>query len=370
MKRLTGYILKEQLYPFLTGFIFFTFILMLNKLFILADLIVNRSVESSQVIKLFLLMLPVTISLTIPMSVLISVIMALGRLSADFEIVALRAGGISTYRIMKPVVISGLFIFIMMIIFNETIVVYSNRNYNKMFIKILNSTPTAILEEGIFTTMGDKTIWVERIDQKSGRLDNIMLYNKNNGGGWDVIKAKGGIWKQNSDGSKTLRLQEGRLFSSEFERGSYSVIDFIKGKADILLSESKIDYNEEGRLNPKEMTSIELYRMLKSIAKSYKEDRDVALYWVEFFKKHAIPFSCVVFAVIGIPFGIISRRSGSGIGFGISIIIFFLYYIFFMSGQFLAVKGMISPSIGVWISNIMLLLIGIILILYRERFGV
>ena len=80
-----------------------------------------------------------------------------------------------------------------------------------------------------------------------------------------------------------------------------------------------------------------------------------------------MPFSCFVFAVIGAPIGIFSRRSGSGIGFGLSIIVFFVYYAFFMSGQYLAIKGEIHPFISVWGSNFLLLIAGIVMIIYKEK---
>ena len=370
MRILSRYIFKEQVYPFLTGFVFFTFILILNKLFVLADLIINKNVDIILVLKLFLLMLPSTISLTIPMSVLISAIMALSRLSSDFEIVALRSNGVSSLKIIKPVLVSGAVIFVIMLIFNETLLVYSNKNYNKIFIEILKSSPASVLEEGIFTDLGDKTIWIEKINRKTGELKNVILYSKNDGGGWDIIKSETGRWVQKSDGSKNLNLINGRLYSSEFSRRKFTTVDFSRGSAEIMLSESQISYTEEtGKLNTGEMNTFELYGKLRSLQKSFKEDRNTALYWVEFFKKHAIPFSCFIFAAIGAPIGMISRKAAKGLGFGASIIIFFIYYIIFMTCQYFSIKGILHPFIGVWASNIILLALSAVLIYFKEKTG-
>ena len=134
-----------------------------------------------------------------------------------------------------------------------------------------------------------------------------------------------------------------------------------------MLSDSRIDYNEDkGNPNPMEMNSLELYGTLRSIDKSYREDRDAARYWVEFYKKHAIPFSCLVFSFVGAFIGILSRRSGSGIGIGFSIIIFFIYYIFFMTGQSFAIRGIIHPFIGVWSANVIILLAGCLLFVFLK----
>jgi LPS export ABC transporter permease LptF len=368
MSILTRYILKEQLYPIITGVLFFTFVLLLNKLFLLADLIINKRIDTLLVMKLFLFILPSTLSLTIPMSVLISVIMAMSRLSSDFEIVALRSSGISVLQIVRPLLLSGFFIFIMMMIFNESLVVYCNRGYNRVFIQILKSSPASILEDRIFTTIGDRTIWVEEIDRESGSMRNIVLYSRNQSDGWDVVRAQRGVWKQNVDGSKTLLLYKGRLFSNELKKDSFSYVDFSKGSLEIMMTESKIAYNEEGgRVNPNELNSFQLFKTLGSLKRSYREDRDVALFWIEFFKKHSIPFSCFVFSLIGAPIGIFSRRGGMSVGFGLSMIIFFIYYIFFMTGQSLSIRGRLHPFIGVWNANIILMILGVLLVVFKEK---
>lgn len=368
MRILTRYIVKEQLYPIMTGVLFLTFVLILNRLFLLADLIINKKVEFLLVLKLFLFMLPSTLSLTIPMSVLISVIVAMSRLSADSEIVALHASGISLMHIVRPLIISGSIFFTLMMFFNETLVVYSNRGYNRVFVQIVKSSPIAVLEEGIFTSIGERTIWVEEIDRESGGLRNIVLYGRNESEGWDIVRAERGTWKQNPDGSRTLHLFEGRLFSSEFSTGSYSYVDFSNGSLEIMMSESRIAHHEdEEKINPGELNSFELFQMLLSLKQSYKEERDINLFWVEFYKKHSIPFSCLVFSLIGAPLGVFSRRSGRGIGFSISIIIFFIYYVLFMVGQSMAIKGVVHPFIGVWNANIILLVAGVLLLVYKEK---
>ena len=368
MSILTRYILKEQLYPIITGLLFFTFVLLLNKLFLLADLIINKRIDTLLVLQLFLFSLPSTLSLTIPMSVLISVIMAMSRLSSDFEIVALRSSGISVMQIVRPLLLSGLSIFLLMILFNESLVVYCNRGYNRIFIQILKSSPVSVLEDRIFTTIGDRTIWVEEIDRESGSMKNIVLYSRNQSDGWDVVRAARGGWKQNADGSKTLLLYRGRLFSNELKKDSFSYVDFSRGSLEIMMTESKIAYNEEGRRsNPNELNSFQLYKTLSSLKRAYSEDRDAALFWIEFFKKHAIPFSCFVFSLIGAPIGIFSRRGGMSIGFGLSMIVFFIYYIFFMMGQSLSIRGRLHPFIGVWNANIILMVLGVLLIVCKEK---
>ncbi|HPI23105.1 MAG TPA: LptF/LptG family permease, partial [Spirochaetota bacterium] len=226
---ITRYIIREQVPALVIGLLFFTFIMMLNRIFTIADLIINRRVDGWLVFKLFLYMLPITISFTVPMSVLISAVMALSRLSADSEITALRACGVSVYRIIKPVLVSGFVVFLMVLAFNETLFVYSNRTYNQLFVQILRWSPTSVLEPKMFTTVGDKTIWVGQIEREVERLGDIMIYNRNPAGGWDIIRAQEGLWKQNADGSKSLIMYRGKIFSSDFDKATFSYLDFSNG---------------------------------------------------------------------------------------------------------------------------------------------
>ena len=96
MKILTRYILKEMIGPTALGLIFYTSIILMRQLFQLAGLIIRRSLPVSTVAKLLLLSLPWIIVLTVPMSLLFGILIAIGRLSSDSEIIAMRALGIST----------------------------------------------------------------------------------------------------------------------------------------------------------------------------------------------------------------------------------------------------------------------------------
>ncbi len=367
MKKLSIYIIKELSLPFAIGFIFFTFIFMLQQVFIIFDYIINKNVEVRLVLKLFAIMLPNTMPRTIPVALLFAVITALGRLSNDSEIIALKSAGVSILRVIKPVIASGVVVFVIMILFYETILVYCNKNYNRILIDIMKSSPTAMLEEGVFTELGDKWIRVEKIRKDTGRLENIMIFVKNSNNNWDVFKAEHGQLMQNEDGSKSLKLYSGKIFSGRQESNIFSIHDFSKGDAEILLSESKLEISAKDKKNPMEMNTMELYRTLRADKKSHREDRETASFWVELYNKSATPFSCVVFALIGAPLGISVRRNTKGISFGISIIVIFLYFILSMAGQSLSIRGIINPLIGVWYANILLLLSGIILIFLKEK---
>src|SRR4030066_434249 len=99
------YILKEVFPIFLIGLMIFTFILLMDKILKLIELIVSRGVNLSQILMLLLFISPSFLIFTIPMSVLLAILLAFGRLSTDSEITALKASGISLYQLFLPVII-------------------------------------------------------------------------------------------------------------------------------------------------------------------------------------------------------------------------------------------------------------------------
>lgn len=105
MKRtaLSWYLISEILPPFFFGLVAFTFILLIARILKLVELVVTRGVPLVQIGKLFVLILPTFLELTVPMAFLLAILLGLGRLSNDQEIVALKASGFSPVQILLPI---------------------------------------------------------------------------------------------------------------------------------------------------------------------------------------------------------------------------------------------------------------------------
>ncbi|NTU92826.1 MAG: YjgP/YjgQ family permease [Chlorobiaceae bacterium] len=88
------------------------------------------------------------------------------------------------------------------------------------------------------------------------------------------------------------------------------------------------------------------------------------MYMVEYHKKYSLAFACVVFALVGAPLGVLARRGGFGVGAGLSLLFFVLYWAMMIGGEKLAERGFLTPGISVWLPNMLLATAGI-LMLYR-----
>src|SRR6184192_1852302 len=139
MKILSRYIFKEMIAPTVLGFSFYTFIILMRNLFDFAGMIIKRSLPAATVGKLLLLSLPHIVVLTVPMSLLFGILIAIGRLSADSEIIAMRALGISTRTIYRPVFIFSFAIFLLGLYLMNWVLPRGNRKLMSLRAEIFTS---------------------------------------------------------------------------------------------------------------------------------------------------------------------------------------------------------------------------------------
>src|SRR6266511_1115724 len=150
MKILSRYIFKEMIAPTVLGFSFYTFIILMRNLFDFAGMIIKRSLPAATVGKLLLLSLPHIVVLTVPMSLLFGILIAVGRLSSDSEIVAMRALGISTRTIYRPVFLFSFAIFLLNIYLINSVMPKGNRQFVALRAELMTSSAEKAIKPRIF----------------------------------------------------------------------------------------------------------------------------------------------------------------------------------------------------------------------------
>ncbi|MDO9578423.1 MAG: LptF/LptG family permease [Candidatus Cloacimonadales bacterium] len=413
MKILDRYILKENFKPFIVSLIVTTFVMLLDKIIDLLNLIIDKHLDFLTVVYIFGLSLPFMLALTVPMAVLLASIMSFGRLSIDNELIACKACGINIYSLLKPTVIAALFISFFMVYFNNAILPDTNHQLKNLMIKVNYRRPVTAIVPGTFTVMKNYTIYAkERIEDE---LLDVVIYNSettkfpqtifakkgkvllsNGGNSLKAILYNGQMHDRDAkDPDKyqmtkfkqfTLNLpdlgykinEEGSDYRGDRELSSKAMQQIIdKTRDEISASESEISkINEEIlKLRSDSLSSKTAQRDLK---KNYnklalKKDKikalngDIRKYAVEIHKKYAIAFACLIFALVGAPVGMMTRTSGVGMAFSVSSFVFLIYYGTLTLGEELADKGIVSPFMSMWISNIIFGIIGIYLIIISVK---
>jgi lipopolysaccharide export LptBFGC system permease protein LptF len=208
--KLDFYFYEELIPNYVFGLLIFTFLMLLNQLFYLIRLYTVYNVPLNQVFLLLMNLIPFILTYTMPFSILPSVLITMGRLSADSEIIAMKSCGISTIKIMLPGIAFGIFITIFSFFFNEKIVIRANEIYVKLNAKIIAQKPAVELKEKSFLELGNYKISFERLSY-DGNIE--VLHNIS------VVDLKG---------RKTIQAQMGRIFLDP-ENPEHYILKFMNG---------------------------------------------------------------------------------------------------------------------------------------------
>ncbi len=365
------YLLRHFLPSLAVACAFFTFIVLV---FFLKETIkhaVEKNLDFWIILELCWYALGWTLTLTIPMAFLLSTILTVGSLNADSEIIAMRAGGITYPRILRPFLTVAIVIGAFLVWFSNFVVPAFADNMENMRNFILTTDPIAAIQPGQFITLDKRESFVRKIYiEKTTKnkltpgetLENIQVRKIGHVGKIrqlsEIIIAKEGrkVLKQTTQGEwvKALRLTKGYLFSTGSD-GTFQRIDFSNGMFDLNIQEpekikkmKKID--DMGSLTlPQLMASFET---IKAYPEAEKLKRKAEL---ELHKRFALAFSVIVFVLMGFPLAIVNRRSGKGMGLGISVIFIFAYFALFLSADTFAIqKNLVPPWLAAHAANILL----------------
>ena len=202
MRILDRYIWKELWTPFLLGLFVSTFLLLVDRIFDLMDLIINKGVPVALVGLLFLYLLPAILVLTIPIGVLFSILVAFGRLSADMEIVAMKACGVSPLRLLWPVMSFGLAMAAATGYLMIDSVPKTNYAFKSLVFDIVRTQASVGVKERIFNdTFGNFVIYVDEIAPDQVALRNVFVSDE-----------------RKPEEQRFITAREGRLLSDEVNR--------------------------------------------------------------------------------------------------------------------------------------------------------
>ncbi|RKY30850.1 MAG: hypothetical protein DRP74_06160 [Candidatus Omnitrophota bacterium] len=359
MKILRNYFLKEFMGPLFLALGVLTFVMVLGNLVKIADLVIRKGVDIFSVSKLFLFMMPYLLTYTLPIASLTAVLLSLGRLSSDNEIVAIKASGINLFSLILPLLVVGIILSLILVVFNSRVIPYAHYASRKVLVEVGTKNPTAYLEPGVFINSFEKYIlFIYHIDEKNNRLSNVRIYEPQgeNKPARTIVAKKGEFIAYPEKNMIKLKLMNGTSDEPDPENpANFYKLNFKTYFMTLNLAQLKD--KEELRKKPKDMTFKELR---KEVFQLKKEGIDPRPLITEMTQKITLAFSCFVFILFGIPMAVITRRREKSINFGIAFIIVGFYYLMLLGAQALSLQGNVNPTIAMWIPNIVFAFMGVI----------
>ena len=354
------WLIAQILPPMLFAISAFTVIsLSVGVMFDLIRKIVEFGLPLFLAIKVLFFSLPNFLVLSFPMAVLLSTLLAYGKLSANSELLALKSLGIKTSRIIAPAIAVSILMTGLTFYFNDNLVPASNKLAESTLRAGIGSSFSS--EEGkgniMFSRYGSR---IESATNKPTKINTFLThifyaswFENNIMQGvtvldfsrqdiQQILKAKSAVFdKENSswifsDGSIVSVDQGGQTTNIQFEKYRYP---FVEGPLDL----AKV---------PKDATEMSLKQALEA-EKIYKETgnlKEIRRIQVRIQEKFTLPFACLVFGLIGSSLGSKSNlRSSKSQGFGLSVILILVYYVMSFVFSSFGVKGLLSPIIATWL---------------------
>jgi lipopolysaccharide export system permease protein len=354
------WLIAQILPPMLFAISAFTVIsLSVGVMFDLIRKIVEFGLPLFLAIKVLFYSLPSFLVLSFPMAVLLSTLLAYGKLSANSELLALKSLGIKTSRIIAPAIAVSIFMTGLTFYFNDNLVPASN--------KLAESTLRAGIGSSFSSEKGKDNIMFSRYGSKIDSATNkptktnqflthifyaslfennimqeVTVLDFSRQDIQQILKAKSAVFdKKNSswiftNGSIVSIDQGGQTTNIQFEQYRYP---FIEGPLDL------------ARI-PKDATEMSLKQALEA-ERIYKETgnlKEIRRIQVRIQEKFTLPCACLVFGLIGSSLGSKSNlRSSKSQGFGLSVILILIYYVMSFVFSSLGVKGLFSPIIATWL---------------------
>jgi lipopolysaccharide export system permease protein len=363
MHIIRNYILKEFIGPFFLSILVFTSILVMGNIIQIADLIINKGVGGYYVFKLLYFLIPSLLTFTIPMSLLTATLLAFGKLASDNEIVAMRASGISLFRITLPALVLALVISAWNMQLNEKTLPESGFEARKLIKKIGLKNPTALLEPGVFIKgFKDCVIFIYGMD--GNRLKNIRIYQPIKDSAPRTIVAQEGE-VETHPGSDVIKLKLKNGTTEEPIPGEPSKFYKLNFKYYNLILDlaHKIDIDSIEKKS-REKTTRELRA---DIVKLKKQGISPTPLLIEIHKKLALSLSNFVLVLFAIPLSIKMHRREKSIGFGLGLLIFMIYWGIQLGGIALSISNVLPAWLGVWSSNIIFSTLGLVLFIRSSR---
>jgi LPS export ABC transporter permease LptF len=361
VKILDRYLLSSLSVATLMGVVLLSVVLVLGNVFKeMLDLLINHDVPLSTVFAFIAFVLPFSMTFTIPWGFLTALLLVFGRLSADSEIIALRANGVSFPRIFVPVLLLALSLVGICLWINVDIAPRAQYAMLGSLYRIATSNPASLFQpDEVVDQFPDRRIFVG--GREGDTLKNLVVFEldeKGTGGASKVVFARTGTLSNDPTNARLLL----RIHDATFEQRdpqSPENVDLIR--QGITMREGVFPMSLKKLLDQKSrgkpLSSHTLAELLDHLAHPDAARR--LAYEVEISKRFSLSLAALSFALIAVPLGITAHRKETSVGFALSLVIAFGYFFFIIIADTFRENAHAMPVLLVWLPNLLFTALGI-----------
>jgi lipopolysaccharide export system permease protein len=362
-KTIHRYIFSELLKIFLISIFAMTMILYLDKFLFLAEMIVNRGVSFIEVVMMMVYISPAFFAITIPMAVLMASVVTFNQFSVNNEWVAMKSCNWSFIELMKPVLFFSLFTYFIANIVMFWALPWGNQSYKVLVYDIIKNRANIDIQPNVFNRDFKNLILLVKEHHQNSKLKGVFIADTSNPEAPQIITSEKGVIYPNPETLKIqLKLNNGTIHELSNDRGDYQTLNFDRYDINLSLPDTE-RIEKKALIGNKELSVTKIKDRIKDMKVKGLPTSGPE---VELSKKFSIPFTCLLFAILGAPLGIKSSRSGKSGSFGVTVAVIMIYYIGLILTQNLGRIGKIHAYTSVWIPNIILLFV-VVYVVYKMQ---
>ncbi len=365
MRILTRYILREVTTHALIGVGVFTFVLFTRDLGQILELVVRNSAPLPSVAQVFFLIVPVTLTISIPAGVLVGILIGLSRLAADSEITAMRASGIGVWSFLRVISIFAVAAWLLALANIEYVSPRSQAAMARLQDQLKSSQISFEVQPRVFYEgFPQLVLYVQNVQAAEGAAvwKGVFIADTSTPQSPRITLAEEGIMV--SEGANTLHLRLTNGSTHEIDPktpGNYQISTFEHTDLPIPMPQAESGKEQE----PAPVSQLKTTELWQQ---AHDQTNPMSRWdWIELHRRFALPTSCLVLALVGIPLGLSSKKGGKSTGFVLAILLVFAYYFASLVGVSLARQGRVSTGFGVWLADIVFFLGGAFLLWRAER---
>ncbi|MCL2214208.1 MAG: LptF/LptG family permease [Treponema sp.] len=408
------YILSEMFFSFFICFWFFFVIFFVNQILLMAQEVLEKRVPLNQVVLLVLFSLPTVVSFSAPFASLVGTLMTVGRMTSDNEILVMLSSGFSYKIIFFPAIFMGIIISFLSFFTNDVLLPAGTVQFNKLWRKILVSTPALELQADSVKRFRDTVVVTGGVTGNT--INNLLILDRTSDGERRIITANNAELRDGGKEGLSLNLQNAFVHSTKEiaredydyavteqlqywvsnediiqavvsvtprEMSSRDVISYIKSRRDDLavrandrklrlinqalnLENTLRAGPEGGAWNSRASSLSGLQREISAVT-TIQNDRTLIAYVIELYRKFSVPLGAFCFVFLAVSLGLMAKKSGQTVGFIFGILIAVLYWSMLFVGQTMGLRAGTPPFLSMWLPDILSLVVGITLAAVRVR---
>ncbi|MCK9226812.1 MAG: LptF/LptG family permease [Syntrophorhabdaceae bacterium] len=353
------YLLKELSYILLLSLGILTFILVLSRLGKIADLVINKGVGIKDIFFLITFSIPPYLTFTLPMAFLLSVIVVLGRLSTENEVLVLKASGVNLKWLLLPIASLGLVITICGLLNTNFLLPQCSGLFRETLINVIKKGISVDDKEGIFNdNVPGVVIYINKVDTRKRLLTGIVVSDDRDSNIKQTISAQNGYVNIDPDTfDLAFMLQNGSLHRWEKATDTYRNVTFQDYTFTMNLSQM-VQTGGVTRKLPYEMDRDEL---MKSLANTTNQGHRYDLL-LEIYKKISLPLASLAFVFLTVPLGVKRKTEGKFSGALYSLLLFVFYYILMAMTDGFGKNVNAPPAIITFLPNVVIAAFGLYLL--------